>query len=209
MLAVGIVAHTARAAEAKALNRAVKADFVSIDNGMMGADNNHFTVQGILAEFPSTWSIVLEDDAEPVEGFRAQARAALIMAPSPIVSFYYGKQRPQHWQHRMHKALTEANAADTNWIISTHMLHAVGYAIRTELLPSLLRHESTLPADQHIGDWARRYGHTIAYTNPSLVDHLDIPTIVDHPDGQPRRPGRKAWNAGTRTHWTTEAVMLR
>ena len=209
MLAIGIVAHTARAAEAKALNRAVKADFVSIDNGQMGADNNHYTVQGLLAEFPSTWSVILEDDAQPVDEFRAQAQGALIMAPAPIVSFYYGMQRPQHWQRRMEKALTEANAYNTNWIISTHMLHAVGYAIRTELLPSLLRHESNLPVDQHIGDWARRYGHTIAYTNPSLVDHLDIPTIVDHPDGQPRRPGRKAWQVGTRTHWTTEAVMLR
>lgn len=207
---VGIVAHTSRAAHAKQLARQVQADFVSFDtDGLMGCDDNHYQVQHHLSCLPSTWSICLEDDAEPVQDFRAQADAALLMSPSPIVSFYLGRKRPPHWQKRIGVALKEAQAYDTNWIMSTYMLHAVGYAIKTELLPSLLKHDSTLPADQHIGSWAKRYGHAISYTVPSLVDHLDIPTIVEHPDGQPRRPGRKAWTVGTRTIWSSEAVMLR
>lgn len=209
MFHIGVVAHTARATQAKQLARTVKADFVSIDNGVMGADDNHEHVQHHLAALPSTWSVVLEDDAEPVEGFLQQLNAALIMAPTPIVSLYLGRKRPPHWQARIIKALSKAEQSDANWVIGTNLLHAVGYAIRTELLPSLLGHTTVLPVDQHISSWAKSFGHLISYTFPSLIDHQDGPTIVDHPDGQPRTPGRKAWNVGTRTTWTSEAVLLR
>ena len=109
----------------------------------------------------------------------------------------------------MERALKAAHTQDASWIISTHLLHAVGYCIKTELLPSLLSHDSLLPVDQHIGDWARRFGHSVAYTVGSLVDHADMPTIVDHPDGKPRPPGRKAWQVGGRDTWTSLSVPLR
>lgn len=208
LLTIGIVAHTSRVTEAKQLQQQVKAEFISIDNGVMGAEANHFVVQNHLSQLPSSWSVVLEDDALPVDGFRSQAAQALLMAPSPIVSFYLGRKRPPHWQKRIADAIANAKHTEATWIISTHLLHGVGYAIRTDLLPSLLAFDSELPADQHIGAWARAYGHTISYLVPSLVDHKDLPTIVDHPDGDPRRPGRKAWTVGTRTHWTSEAVTL-
>jgi hypothetical protein len=205
---IGIVAHTSRSTQAKQLGRQVKSDFVSIDNGVMGCDENHYTVQRHLAALPSTWSIILEDDAVPVNDFRAQAEQALIMAPSPIVSFYLGRRRPPHWQGRIGNAVAQATHDQATWIVGTHLLHAVGYAIRTELLPSLLDHHSPRPSDEHITGWAQRFGHTISYTWPSLVDHADVPTIVEHPDGQPRPAGRKAWHTGSREHWTTKAVTL-
>ena len=203
-----MVAHTSRAGHAKALAQQVKADFISFDNGLLGCDGNHNTVQHHLANLPSTWSLVLEDDAVPVESFRTQLEAALPMAPSPIVSLYYGRKRPPHWQTRMAKALQIAEGCDASWIVASRLLHAVGYAIRTELLPSLLDHDSDLPSDQHISNWAIRYGHLVSYTVPSLVDHADWPTIVDHPDGDRRTPGRTAWKAGTREHWSTSTVSL-
>lgn len=208
IFAIGIVAHQSRTAAARRLATEVCADFISIDNGLMGCDGNHQSVQHHLAELPSTWAVILEDDALPVDGFRDQIDHALPMAPSPIVSLYYGRQRPPHWQRRMDTALTKAQESQANWIIGTHLLHAVGYAIRTELLAGLLDHTSTLPVDQHISQWAQRFGHLVSYTTPSLVDHADLPTVVDHPDGQARRPGRKAWTTGTRDNWNTEAVML-
>jgi GR25 family glycosyltransferase involved in LPS biosynthesis len=209
LASVGIVAHTSRTAQAKQLGRTVRSDFISIDNGLMGCDENHYTVQKHLSALPATWSIVLEDDAIPVDDFRHQAEQALVMAPTPIVSFYLGKRRPPHWQNRVCNAVAQAANDDASWIISTHLLHAVGYAIKTELLPSLLDHTSDRPSDEHITSWARRFGYLTSYTFGSLVDHADLPTIVDHPDGQPRGPGRKAWYAGTREHWTTKAVTLR
>ena len=206
---IGIVAHTARVTQAKSLAKQIKADFISIDNGIMGCDQNHDHVLHHLAGLPTTWSFCAEDDAVPVNDFVDQLHAALVMAPSPIVSGYLGKKRPPHWQKRIGAAVMEARDLNASWIVGTHLLHAVGYAIKTELLPSLLNHQTTRPVDEHITDWAKSFGHLVSYTSPSLVDHLDQPTLVKHPDQQPRRPGRKAWVTGTRDHWTTDAVMLR
>lgn len=152
--------------------------------------------------------MVIEDDAEPIPGFAEQLHQALPMSPAPIVSLYLGRRRPPQWQNRILAAIAQAANTDSPWIISTHLLHAVGYAIRTDLLPSLLAHHSRHPIDEHIGDWARRHGHTIAYTVPSLIDHADLPTIIRHRDGQPRRPGRRAWTVGPRTDWNNRAVTM-
>ena len=207
MIAVGIVAHHSRSEQAKQLTKTVGADFISIDNGTLGCDENHHLVQYHLSHLRSDWSVVLEDDAEPVPNFRHQATQALLAAPAPIVSFYLGRRKPSHYQPRIAKALTTAGETEACWIIATHMLHAVGYAIKTPLLPSLLEHHSDQPSDQHIASWARLHGHTIAYTVPSLVNHSDGPTLFDHPDGQPRRPGRRAWIVGERDEWSSQPVV--
>jgi hypothetical protein len=209
MIQIGIVAHTSRIDQAKKLVKTVSADYISVDDGTLQCDDNHEAVLTHLAGIPSSFSVVLEDDAQPVEDFRQQIEACLPMSPSPIVSFYLGKKRPPHWQTRIKRALADAKTVNASWLVSTHLLHAVGYAIRTDLIPSLLDHITTLPVDQHIGNWARQYGHLISYTNPSLVDHLDGPTIVDHPDGQPREAGRKAWAIGGRDHWTSTSTALK
>lgn len=205
---IGVVAHTTRAKQAKHLAHTVKAEFVSIDNGVLGCDENHHNVAYHLANMPSTYSVILEDDAEPVPDFRDQLDHALPLAPTPIISLYAGRERPPHWQPRYRKAFTAANNIDASWLISTHLLHAVGYAIRTELLPSLLSFSSLKPSDQHITAWAKQHGHCISYTVPSLIDHIDGPTIVVHPDGAQRTPGRKAWQVGGRQHWTSQAVTM-
>lgn len=209
MLALGVVGHESRRERAQVLARYTGAQVFNIDDGTLGCDDNHAVVQGCLAELPTTWSVVLEDDAVVPPDLKDQLHMALPMSPSPVVSLYLGRRRPPQWQNRIAAAIAHANAEDASWICGTHLLHAVGYAIKTDLLDSLFNHLTPLPADQHIGHWARTYGHTIAYTWPSLIDHADIPTIVNHPDGQPRRPGRTAWMTGSRQRWTTKAVMLR
>lgn len=208
LLTIGIVAHTSRGADAKALAHQVGADFISIDNGVMGCDDNHDHVLHHLSALPSTWSVVLEDDAVPVAGFRDQLAAALPLCPAPIASLYLGRMRPPQHQADIAAAVEAAEIENADWIISSRLYHAVGYAIRTELLPSLLTHLSNWPVDQHISEWAQRYGYTVAHTWPSLVDHADGDTIVDHPDGQPRPPGRVAWKTGGHHTWTSRSVTL-
>ena len=111
MLNIGIVAHTSRSTQAKALARTVHADFVSIDNGMFGCDDNHDHVMHHLAGLPSTWSVVLEDDAIPVDGLRAQLDAALPLSPAPIVSLYLGQLRPPQHQADIRAAVEAAEGA--------------------------------------------------------------------------------------------------
>jgi hypothetical protein len=208
---IGIVAHALRSKHAEALARTVQADFISVDtNGLMGCDQNHETVQQHLAALPSTYSVILEDDAVLIDGFREQLDEALILAPTPIVSLYLGRQRPPWAQNGIQAAISQAREANADWIIGTHLLHAVGYAIKTDLMASLLNFPSTpLPIDQHISRWAQTYGHLVSYAFPSLVDHADLPTIVDHPDGQPRTPGRVAWETAAHADWSTRSVTMR
>lgn len=189
------------------LAAAVGATFMSIDDGALGAEGNHRRVWHELAKQDTDWSVVLEDDAVPVSDFNDQLAMALAAAPTPVVSLYLGRQRPPQFQTLIKQA-TETADDDTCWLTSTHMLHAVGVAIRTELVPSLIGSVSNLPADQHIGVWARRVRHQIAYSWPSLVDHSDVPTLVNHPDGADREPGRTAWRVGSRPHWTSKSVPL-
>lgn len=206
---IGIVAHTERTPQAEKLRFAVHADFLSYDDGTLGCDAHHKEVLQRLAGMPSRWSVVLEDDAEPIINMEYQLRYALALAPSPIVSLYLGKQRPPQFQPAILDAIERADAAGANYIVSTRLMHAVGYAIRSDILPSLLKHFSTRPIDEHITGWAKLHGHLISYTWPSLVDHADTPTLFTHPDRQPRRPGRKAHRVGRPEHWGIQSVTMR
>jgi hypothetical protein len=89
------------------------------------------------------------------------------------------------------------------------LLHGVGYAIRSDVLPAVVNYDSGLPADQHISRAIRKLGFQVAYTVPSLVDHADVPpVIVSRPDGDARGPGRVAWRTGVRDIWTPVSVAL-
>lgn len=205
---IGVVGHVSRREQAEALAELVNADVLSIDDGTLGCEGNHAKVQSLLAELPSSYSVILEDDALPVPGFREQLADALIHAPTPIVSLYLGKLRPQWAQDRVANAITQAQTEHADWIVSSYLLHAVGYAIKTDLLPSLLHYPpSPLPIDEHITRWGKTYGHLTAYAWPSLVEHADTPTVIQvHPDNQPRVPGRTAWR--TRS-FTSRSVTMK
>jgi hypothetical protein len=56
--------------------------------------------------------------------------------------------------------------------------------------------------------WSTRNNVEVAYTVPSLVDHADGPTLVQHRDSSVREPGRVAWKTGTRRKWDSNSVPL-
>lgn len=203
---VGIVAHTARTEQAEKLKYEVRADYVSFDDGTLGCDGNHKHVLTELAHADTRWAIVLEDDAVPVNNFRWHVEPVLALAPTRILSLYLGRLRPPQFQTQIRAATEAADDLDAHWIVSPHCYHAVGYAIRTDLIPSLLDWHSNWPIDQHISEWAQHRGEDIGYPWPSLVDHADGDTLVTHPDNQPRPKGRTAWRTGTRPHWTIRTV---
>ena len=210
-IVTGIVAHKLRRTMADELAKKVDACYVSVDEGDFGVNANHQRVWDSLGKTSVDWAIVLEDDAVPVDGFLEEATAALATAPASVVSFYLGKLRPPNWQMKIRDALAKAEVNDASWIVGTHLLHAVAVAVPIRLIPSMINHMERrryLPPDQAIGNWARANQHLIAYTHPSLVDHRDVQSIATHIDPAPRKPGRVAWEIGTRGSWTTDSVAL-
>lgn len=203
---IGVVAHISRLAEAEQLADKVDATVISFDDGLMGCTKNHIKVWTNLVQHGADWLVVLEDDAVPVDGFREQLDAALASAPAGIVGLYLGTGYPRAWQRFIKKALQHK---DAHYVLSTHVLHAVGTAIRFELVEDMLRwvtwmsqEQRQWPVDEQITEWARRRGHRVAYTRPSLVDHGDLPTLVSHPDGQSRDGiARRAWEVGCQHMW--------
>ncbi len=205
-IAIGIVGHVARAAEATRLFETLEAGFVSIDHGTIGCTANHLRVWQHLAQCDSAWSIVLEDDAQPCDGFTQQLGMALAAAPTPIVSLYLGTSKPSAWQPRIKRAIAKADEADACYITAPLLLHAVAVAIRTELVADMLEHmPADKPIDNAISQWARN--HDISYTHGSLVDHTDGPTLVRHTYDASTQP-RKAWRMGTRDTWTTTTIAM-
>lgn len=217
MYRIGIVAHNQRADAAHALQETVGATFMHMDNGTKGCESSHRRVWEWLDSYAERnkseqyeWAVVLEDDAQPVVGFTQQLKQALTVAPTPIVSLYLGTNYPIHWQPRISLAKSNANTVNAAWMVTHHLLHAVGVAIRTDLLPSMLTEaQYKMPIDEAITAWAQAHGHRVGYTWPSLVDHDDGPPLIGkRADGDTRTQPRKAWWCHTRTEWTDKAVTL-
>lgn len=218
--AIGIVAHVSREDYVSELLDTIGGDdiYVNTDDGTLGAGGNHLAVLKTLRDkYPDAWSVVLEDDSVVAEGFRDQLQMALAVAPTKIVSLYLGTGYPQQYQ----KLFSDAVAAfpETCWLLHEQLRHAVGYAVHPRIVKPLFTRMETLVAqryapDDAIGYWAMRNREMIAYTNPSLVDHRDGPTIIDYRYhlGHVSAPGRKkprtAHNFGTRTQWSDSSVMV-
>lgn len=209
---VGIVGHVDRAADHDELAELSGARLVSVDDGTAGCNSNHVaTWMRLLAESPeSDWLVVLEDDAVPVPGFKRQLALALSAAPTQVVSLYLGTGHPSVWQPKIKKAVEVADA----WIVSEHLLHAVGYAMHAELVTEMLDyldHDGMrgVAIDSRITNWLRANRILVGYVNPSLVDHLDEESVIGvHPDGMPRNRPRHAWVTGTRDNWRSRSTLL-
>lgn len=208
---LGVVAHHARADHAHKLMDDVGAVYLSMDNGTLGCNNNHRKVWEHLTRYDTDWSIVLEDDCEPVEGFREQLKQILETAPTPIVSLYLGD--PKHWdlfrdrQAKLSAAGAQADESDACWLVTRELLHGVAIAIRTPLIQAMLDGITDQAIDYAIREWAKTEGHQIGFTWPSIVDHVDGPTLLPKPPNM-RHRARKAWRVGTREHWTGKQVTL-
>jgi hypothetical protein len=208
---IAIVAHKDRAKQAEQLAREVDADHVSLDNGSRGAGANHRAAWAWHQAHQTDWAVTLEDDAKPCSNFRGQLEAALTHAPTHIVSLYLGKQSPQGWQPTVQKAISRADAAKACWITDTHNIHAVGLAADRSAINMMLYAMtlySVYPPDEAISQWTWRNRIDVAYSLPSLVDHLDGEPLIKPVHGEERAKGRVAWRHGTRRKWTSTAVPL-
>lgn len=146
-------------------------------------------------------------------GFRPALDNALTAAPYGVVSLYLGRCRPRQWQTEIAAATLEATERKADWIVAQRLYHAVGVAVHHTLVASLVSYLDAyltreLPIDEAISDWLSDKDIRVAYTWPSMVEHSDTPTLVNHPDGMIRGPGRVAWCAELKTQWSNSKVVI-
>lgn len=204
MIRTVIVADQRRERMASALYCAVDADFLTMDSGRLGCRGNHLQAWQWHLEHPGEWALTLEDDAVPVEGFYDQVRAALVVAPTPIVSFYFGRGYISDTYTAA--SMRNAEAFGANWLVGPGPRHAVALAVRGDLIESMVAHVSgsRLAVDEAMSAWTRRNGHEVSYSVPSLVDHRDTPSLVT----RYRRKPRVAWKVGCREQWNNTVLGL-
>ena len=215
---IGIAAHITREPMAMNLMDQVGAEVLNVDevvgrkrqDAITACANNHLTVMRRLSELAKDeWCIILEDDALPISNFRARAEDALRYARSPLIGFYIGRAGTPYNLG----ILQEAFSTETAWVVTNHMLNAVAYAIRSDVLQSVIdRYAGCSPAqtvEARISEWAagnRRFTYgepRFYYTAPSLVDHWDGESLVN-PDVDSQI--RKAWAIGAPRNWNTPAL---
>jgi hypothetical protein len=204
MIQTVIVADHRRERMASALYVVVDADYLSMDSGRLGCRGNHLQAWQWHIDHPTEWALTLEDDAIPVENFCDEVRAALAVAPTPIVSLYLGRGYTNDTYTGA--ALRNAEAFGAHWLVGPGPRHAVALAVRGELVEPMVAdvRRSRLAVDDAMGSWARRNGYRTAYCVPSLVDHRDTPSLVS----RYRRAPRVAWKVGTRKDWNNSALSM-
>lgn len=210
-----IVAHPLREELVRTLAEQVEPEAIIWDSVDQGCTSTHTDAWEWLADSTTEWGVVLEDDALAVDGFGDQLTQVLRVAPADMVSLYLGRGNPPHWQRPIARVIWPNNglpgAEDPNFLVCGHLLHGVGYAVRTALIPDLVAHlrTSTLPLDEAVSDWTLRCGHRVAYSRPSLLDHRDGPSLIrERADGYPRDQQRTAWLVDTREQWSSTVAEI-
>jgi hypothetical protein len=207
VISVAIMAHPARRERALELADVTDATIVWDRLG-----DEWDTGARALHEFDpcATHHIVLQDDAVPVAGFREHAERAIAARWMDPISFYLGTSRPPQWQANVDRATAAAEAESLAWLTAEQLLHGVALAVPVDDVAPMLTwcSRSTLPYDERIGAWYRTQARRIAYTWPSLVDHADDGTLVQHADHRPRRRPRVARKVGVPATWHTPAAHI-
>ena len=167
------------------------------DGSERSATDNH--VRALQFADPSSdWVVVLEDDAVPIDDFSSVLYSQLSEIDNDkIVSLYLGKQRPPSVQPTLQRTI-EAASEDVSWLVTKNLYWGVGVCIPGSFVDSISDHvlTSSHPWDSSVGRWALSNSVEVWYSWPSLVDHLDEETTINHADGMGRTEGRRAWRTG-------------
>jgi hypothetical protein len=216
---LAVVAHVDRQDQIRYLSEKAQPDLVEVDDGTLGVMGNHMATlvaaYGNAHRSGQEWVVILEDDARIGEDFHRQLQCVLDAAPSPMISLYNGTGYPMQYQRRFAEL---AGRNDVHFILHRAMRHAVAYALHAQcfelgLIESMTKMtRQKWPPDDAMGAWCRTQGMQVAYTNPSIVEHEDGPSVIGQrwgvagPIVGARRLPRHAHHFGGREHWDSQKV---
>ena len=184
-----VVGHVERMNWIEKLQEVFPACSAVIDYRDRGALQGHISALEVAAKMRGR-TIIMEDDAIPVQGFAALSERWFDRHPDDLISFYLGTGRPPQWQPRVDKALAVRGALD--YIKLPQLIHGVCYSVPEDRLPTVLaklKRTVTKEADYAIGN---AWGGPVVYPVESLVEHRDDGTVEKHADGMPRVEKRVA-----------------
>lgn len=204
-VSVAVCAHPSRLAMAEKLSRRLDWCPVNVDAGA-GIIANHDATLRLAADVKpkSDWVVAIEDDAVPTYGFLQQADQALSEAPGAVASLYFG-----YVGARRRDTNLMLHLRDPHWILCRGFTSAVCIAVFRPYLERFLQTAGTITGmtvDERYSATVRKTSADIwvPHSNPSLVEHLDSPTIGETNSGIERR----AYAVGTREKWTGENQKL-
>lgn len=183
-----VTAHTSRRTQARKLCRDLDA-WMFLDDGTLGEPGNTRRLLQWAQHVDATHLIVLQDDAQPVNGFLEHAYAAIEERPAHLISYYLGTGRPL--QDYIARQVAQADANGDRWIDTTRLIWGVAWSTPTQYLPELnawLAAHPDKPTDTQVGHWTRFNRTPVTHTWPSLADHTDAESLI-----RQREEPRKAW----------------
>lgn len=131
-----------------------------------------------MADITSEYTVVLQDDAQLCDDFKEKAEQFLTEHNGQVISFYWGDDNATRKYER---------PGYFDFMLS----HAVCLAIPTHLIPEMIEYCDQCDAvegdDMKMRRWLISKNMTCRYSNPSLVQHRDIPSIVN-----PEKPVRQS-----------------
>lgn len=178
-VAITVMAHPRRASSA--LDLAHRLDATIVWDTLNDEWHTGARAWQTAAAQGTDWSLVIQDDAEPIDHFRDHAVAVLEHAPATAVSLYIGTGRPQ--PDRVTAAATRAEREHAAWLESNGLYWGVAIALPTAHVAPMLTWCATerAPYDRRIGAYYRhKLQRRVRYTWPSLVDHADTDSLVNH-----------------------------
>lgn len=136
-----------------------------------------------MAEADADWHMVLQDDIKVCRDLHAGLAKALEHVEQPcIVQPYFGRHGPGHHTWRLMGKNADRDGA--HWLRKMIMTWGVAICVPTWSIPKMLEWctgQDQWVYDQRIGQYYWKVmGWDTLHTHPSLVDHLDLPSLVGH-----------------------------
>lgn len=174
----GVVGHWKRRDKAIEIAESLNAA-LAMDEGDAGSLPNHDLAWRLAYDPAADWVVILEDDVILIDNFEEHVQDALNNVPREgAVSFYTGTAKPR--PNIVRKAVAQGLERGCSWLRSNDLYWGPAVALPAHRVIPMLNFVQRVdrPYDSRIGYYLRANGLPCFYSLPSLVDHIDGPSLI-------------------------------